>query len=132
MLMIVVAVCAFAACKKDSSNSNASSIVGKWYVAKIVNWQTNTLTNIITKDTSYYSDGSYSDVRTDGKVYEYTFSNNYRDTCIYSVSGNTLTVTSNYNTTNNTILAIDAHNLQTYFLQTSGSIKYETWDYFSK
>ena len=106
--MIVVAVCAFAACKKDSSNSNSSLIVGKWkdnsYYIHIYNFgYPSTITDTVPMNTQF------TEFTSNGKCYDY-------DTTNYVINGNTLILTESTGVKDTaTILILDANNLKLDF-----------------
>ena len=115
-------------CSKDGGSSNNNSdIVGKWYQTKFRQKESDSATNRLIRDTTItFTDSSYSDFRTDGKVYSYS-STQGRDTSSYNYSGNVVTVTSGTNVVKNTVQTLDAHNLVGYKTYYSNSLKWEEW-----
>lgn len=148
ILLAIISMTVFTACSKNGTTPNGlPSIVGKWqptmsiYLDKTNGYPAN-------QDTMKYSPSSYSDFRTDGKIYSY-YDSSYPayDTISYVIkdsvlffSGYTLTINGNrdsvisrtpYRDTGR-IETLTDHNLSIYIKTYDSLSVSEEWDYFTR
>jgi len=127
------------ACKKDDTNTTNPSIVGKWNIDKIVQWETPLAGGLTVKDTiSYLGNGSYINFSANSKAYDKNVdpatSIVRYDTTNYFVNGNTFYSFHTTDTISATIQTLTNTNLLLYATIDIGipTMHRERWVYFSK
>jgi hypothetical protein len=115
LLFAAIIFLAFIACSKDNSTGGSCSvsgpIVAKWTLGSEIIDITTTEDGVISRDTSFYSNGSYANFECDGSCVEHIIftlngtSKTYDSTSYYSVSGNKLSF---YGSKNGPLIGTDS------------------------
>jgi hypothetical protein len=127
------------ACKKDDTNTANPSIVGKWNLDKVIEWNS-PVGGSTKKDTvTYTGSGSYIDIRANGKSYDKntkaSSTSILYDTANYFLRADTLISYHTTDTSRNKILTLTNNTLilnGKFTIGTSPITNRERWLYLSK
>jgi hypothetical protein len=142
IITVVFIAILIVSCKKESVENYNKTIYGKWGINKLkgIYWDAN---NNPEYDSVLMGSNSYSDFRTDGKIYSYTdISYNgpvlrvtpKYDTTIFHIKGNDTLITTDKQGNSNLFFIKDftTDNITLYLIGSVGFGKYENWAYYSR
>ena len=123
-------------CQKNVT-STANSIIGKWTLLKRETKQTDTLTNIVYRDTSNYYVGSYVEFGVDSTFTWKVITSQWTRSGIYTYAGNDITLTTlSYvgpvPPTVEKVIELTSNSLKLYETSIVGTVFYEVWYTCSK